>query len=212
MATWDPMAVDGASSSVAASLADARALAAGGRAAVLVEGVSDERALEALARRGGRDLGGEGVAVVPMGGSKSVGHFLRALGPDGLGLELAGLCDAGEESDFRRGLELIGFGVDLSRSDMERLGFFVCVDDLEDELIRSLGASAVEQVVAAQGEIEALRRFRRQPAQRDRPVEAQLRRFLGTRSGRKIRYAELLVEALDPQRVPAPLAGVLASV
>ena len=33
--------------------------------------------------------------------------------------------------------------------------------------------------------------FQRQPAQRERPVEAQLRRFMGTRSLRKIRYGRL---------------------
>jgi hypothetical protein len=92
---------------------------------------------------------------------------------------------------------------------MERSGFFVCVDDLEDELIRSLGTSAVELVVRSEGELESFRRFQRQPAQRGRPVEAQLRRFIGTRSGRKIRYGRLLVDALDLSRVPPPLDGVL---
>jgi hypothetical protein len=37
-----------------------------------------------------------------------------------------------------------------------------------------------------------------------------LRRFIGVRSGRKARYAALLVDALDPGRVPEPLAGLLA--
>jgi hypothetical protein len=35
---------------------------------------------------------------------------------------------------------------------------------------------------------------------------------MGTRSGRKARYARALVEALDLDRTPAPLAGVLAHV
>ena len=74
------------------------------RAAVLVEGESDRLAVEALARRRGRDLGTEGVAVVPMGGSKNINRFLDRYGPIGLDLHLAGLCDAGEESDFRRAL------------------------------------------------------------------------------------------------------------
>ena len=39
------------------------------RGVVLVEGTSDRRAVETLARRRGRDLQAEGVAVVPMGGS-----------------------------------------------------------------------------------------------------------------------------------------------
>jgi hypothetical protein len=39
-----------------------------------------------------------------------------------------------------------------------------------------------------------------------------LRRFVAVRSGRKARYAALLVEALDPDRVPHPLEAVLARV
>ncbi len=84
------------------------------------------------------------------------------------------------------------------------------MEDLEDELVRALGVPAVEQVVAAAGELGALRTLQRQPAQRERPVELQLRRFLGSHSGRKARYARLLVEALDPDAVPAPLDGLLA--
>jgi hypothetical protein len=38
----------------------------------------------------------------------------------------------------------------------------------------------------------------------------QLRRFLGTRAGRKIRYGTLLVDALAPERVPNALRRVLA--
>ena len=59
-------------------------------------------------------------------------------------MRLAGICDAGEEDDFRRGLERAGLGSRLTRTDMERLGFFVCAADLEDELIRALGAESVE--------------------------------------------------------------------
>jgi len=180
------------------------------RAVVLVEGKSDQAALETLAARRGRDLGAEGVSIVPMGGATTITHFLDALGPLGLEVTLAGLCDAGEEGSFRRALDRAGLGSGLTRTEMEGLGFFVCVADLEDELIRCLGADSVEEVVAGQGELGSFRIFQNQPAQRDRPREAQLRRFLGTRSGRKIHYARLLVEALDLGRVPPPLDGVLA--
>ncbi len=95
---------------------------------------------------------------------------------------------------------------------MEALGFYVCVADLEDELIRSLGAAAVEQVVAAQGELGSFRTLQKQPAQQGRTIEAQLRRFMGTRGGRKIQYAPLLVDALDLTQVPRPLDRVLAHV
>src|ERR671911_3193475 len=121
----------------------ARATGVDLRAVVLVEGISDQFALEALAERRGRNLGGEGISVVPMGGAQSLGRFLNLFGPRGLDLELAGLCDAGEEGDFRRGLERAGLGSQLTRSEMERLGFYVCEADLEEELIRALGAHAL---------------------------------------------------------------------
>jgi hypothetical protein len=177
---------------------------------VLVEGISDQRALEALAARRGRNLDAEGISVVPIGGAQSIGRFLNLFGPQGLGVRLAGLCDAGEERDFRRGLERAGLGSDLTRAEMESLGFYVCVADLEDELIRALGAASVEQIIAAQGELHSFRTLQKQPAQEGRPVEEQLRRFMGTRGGRKIRYARLLVNALDLERVPRPLDRVLA--
>ncbi len=167
------------------------------RAVVLVEGISDQRALQALAERRGRDLEAEGVSVVPIGGAGNILRSLDRFGPQGFDVELAGLCDAAEEGEFRRGLERAGLGSDLARADMERLGFYVCVADLEDELIRSLGVAAVEQVLEAQGDLEPFRTFQKQPAWRGRTVEEQLRRFLGTHSGRKIRSAPLLVESLD---------------
>jgi hypothetical protein len=177
---------------------------------VLVEGSSGQAALQALAARGGRDLAAEGIAVVPMGGASNLRHFLELFGPRGSNLRLAGLGDAGEEGDFRRGLEWAGLGSNLRRADMEALGFYVCVADLEDELIRCLGAAGVEQVVEAQGELGSFRTFQQQPAWQGRRSQAQLRRFIGTHSGRKIRYARLLVDALELTSVPRPLDRVLA--
>jgi len=70
----------------------------------------------------------------------------------------------------------------------------------------------VERVIEDQGERGPLRTFSKQPAQRERTREQQLRRFMGTRSGRKIQYARALAEALDPAHVPEPLARLLACV
>jgi hypothetical protein len=179
---------------------------------VLVEGVSDQVALEALAARRGQDLDAEGVSIVPIGGAQAIGNFLHRLGPQGLDLRLAGLCDAGEEGDFRRGLERAGLGTNLTRAEMERLGFYVCDADLEDELIRSLGPLAVERVVKAQGELRSFRTLQKQAAWQGRTTEEQLRRFMGSGGRRKIRYARLLVDALDLAHVPRPLDRVLAQV
>jgi predicted ATP-dependent endonuclease of OLD family len=182
------------------------------RAVVLVEGLSDQAAVEALAARRGRDLESESVTVVPIGGAQAMKRFLDRYGPHGLDVTLAGLYDAGEEDDVRRALARAGLEPGPTRGDLEALGFYACEADLEDELIRALGTDAVERVVEEQGDLYSLRILQQQPAQRGRTVEAQLRRFMGTRSGRKIAYARLLVEALPPDRVPAPLDGVLARV
>src|SRR6266498_5629461 len=182
------------------------------RTVVLVEGISDQLALEALAERRGRNLDDESISIVPIGGAKNIGRLLDLFGPHGFDVRLAGLCDAAEEGDFQRGLERAGLGSNLTRAGMERLGFYVCVADLEDELIRSLGADAVQQVVDARGELESFRTFQKQPAWRGRTSEEQLRRFFGTHSGRKIQAAPQLVDALDLTQVPRPLKGVLAHV
>jgi len=179
---------------------------------VLVEGVSDQLALGALARRRGRDLEAEKVSIVAIGGATNIARYLETLGPHGRNVRLAGLCDAAEERDYRRGLERAGLGSNLSRAEMERLGFFVCVEDLEDELIRALGGAGVERVIDAQGELELFRTFQNQPQWRGRAREDQLRRFFGTYRGRKIRSAALLVDALDLDRVPAPLDRLLSFV
>jgi hypothetical protein len=191
---------------------NALALGANLRAVVLVEGTSDQHALEALAERRGRNLDAEGVSVLPIGGAQAIGRFLNLFGPQGLDVRLAGLCDAAEEGEFRLGLERAGLGADLTRDEMERRGFYVCVSDLEEELIRAVGAARVEEVVEAQGDLQPFRTLQKQPAWRDRPLEEQLRRFMGSGGRRKIRYARLLVDAVDPARVPRPLDLVFAHV
>ncbi|MFG2794105.1 TOPRIM nucleotidyl transferase/hydrolase domain-containing protein [Streptomyces sp. NPDC048419] len=175
------------------------------RAAVLLEGPSDVAAVDALAAQRGRDLADEGVCVLPMGGAMSVGRFVRLLGPTGLGLRLrlTGLCDERERPYYARALD----GENAARQ-----GFYVCAADLEDELIRALGVTRVKELVRAEGDERALQTFLRQPAQQGRTAHQQLRRFLGTKKGRKIHYGRVLVEALDADRVPAPLDGLLAGV
>jgi hypothetical protein len=183
--------------------------AAQARAAILVEGWSDQAALEALARRRGRDLLAEGIVVVPIGGATNVQRFVQALGPHGLGVRLAGLFDIAERGHVRRGLERAGV---VTSAGSEAAAFYACDVDLEDELIRALGTAAVERVIEAEGELVSFRRFQDQPAQRGRDRHAQLHRFLGTRAGRKIRYGALLVDALELDRVPPALDLVLADV
>lgn len=177
------------------------------RATILVEGASDRIALETIASRQGRDLGAEGVAIVPMDGAHAIAGFLSRIAhaPETV---IAGLCDVAEEDVFRRAVERAGLGRYSTRSEMEQRGFYICVQDLEDELIRAAGTATVEDLLDGQGELATFRKFQKQPEWRGRPVDSQLRRFLSN-SHRKGRYARLIVEALDLDRFPRPLAGVL---
>jgi len=169
------------------------------RGVVLVEGTSDRRAVETLARRRGRDLQAEGVAIVSMGGYGSLPHLLEEYRD----VRLAGLYDLGEERHFLRAMGC------NDRNELERVGFYACARDLEDELTRAVGPDGMERVLADQDELRAFRTYQKQPAHRARPLEEQLHGFMWNR---KQKYAVLLVEALDLERVPRPLDLVLAHV
>jgi hypothetical protein len=161
-------------------------------AVVLVEGITDRIALEAVARRLERDLAAEGVEIVPIGGA----HAIRRAFAEYEGRRVVGLCDAPEERWFRR---VLGPAT------------YVCVENLEDELIRALGTARVEEIVAAEGDLETFRNFQNQPAWRGRSPESQLLRWMHN-GDRHHRYPPLLIAALEPQEIPRPLADVLAAV
>jgi hypothetical protein len=163
---------------------------------VLVEGESDRTAVLTLAARLGRDL--TGVDVVAMGGITNLRRHLADVTGD---QRVTVLHDAGETAYVDRTLA-------RHHGDVAR---FVCDADLEDELVRALGIPRVLEVVAAAGDLDAWHILLNQPFHRARPQAAVLRRFFGTTSGRKDKYAALLTAALDPDLVPAPLAGVLRS-
>jgi hypothetical protein len=194
------------------------------RAVVLVEGVSDRAALLVLAERRGMDLPGDGIEIVSMDGITNVGRFLDRYCAPGRDVRVAGLYDDAEERFVRRGLVRVGFGDGgdgaddgdpdkaLPRAELEALGFYACSPDLEDELIRALGPSAVERLVEARGELRSFRRLQRQPAQRSRTLHDQLRRLMGGRSGGKERYAAAMAAAVPLELVPRPLSAVLAHV
>jgi hypothetical protein len=176
---------------------------------VLVEGLSDEIAVEVLADRQGRTLMADGTFVVPTGGATNFTRLLKDFGPQGRDVRLLGLYDAPVEHRIRRSLETAGLAPG-DRPALESLGFYRCVDDLEEEMIRALGPHRVEEIVAAEGELRSLRRLQTMQFHQQRSLEEQLHRFISSRSGRKYRYARALALSLDLAGLPAPLAGLLA--
>jgi hypothetical protein len=177
---------------------------------VLVEGLSDQIALEVLAGRQERALRTEGTFVVPTGGATNFARLLRVFGPSGRDVRLLGLYDSPVEDRIRRSLDRAGIGRSDGPGSPTSVGFYACVTDLEEEMVRALGPLRVEGIVAAEGELSSFRRLQAMPFHRQRPLDDQLVRFIGSRSGRKYRYARALAAALDLTDLPAPLAGLLA--
>ena len=156
---------------------------------IAVEGTSDQAVLEAIARRAGRDLEAERIEIVPIGGAHAIRRFVSGLGSD---VRVRGLCDANEAHLFRRVLDDV----------------FVCSPDLEGELIRAVGVDRVLELI----DRRSFRTLQQQPAQRDRPLEAQVHRWIRSISDRGPRYLPLLVDvAIDAGRLPQPLTDVLGN-
>jgi energy-coupling factor transporter ATP-binding protein EcfA2 len=178
------------------------------RAAILVEGVSDKYAIEALALRTNRNLDAEGISIVSMHGAGGIATFLKLLGQDGLKIKLIGLCDAAEESDWAKSLESNGHGSKLDRAAMASLGFFVCDKDLEDVLITAVGEAATLELISNQGDAAAFKAFAKQPAHSGKTTKEQLHDFIHSR-GRHVTYAPLFVEQLDLSKLPPSLESVI---
>jgi hypothetical protein len=68
----------------------------------------------------------------------------------------------------------------------------------------------LDTILAKEGDLASFRTLQRQAAWRDACFVDQLRRFLGAGARRKLRYASLLVLALDLDRQPRPLHGVVS--
>ena len=179
------------------------------RMLVLVEGDSDASAVRALAGLMGCDLDVHRIQIQSAHGvtrfTQRLVEFLHAHPDAGF----CGMYDVAEERHVRRALTRSAIPIEAHES-LEPFGFFACVADLEDELIRGLGTEATERVLETEGELISFQRFQAMPQHRDTPVHQQLRRFLGTRATRKIRLARRLVEALGLRRLPRPLAQLAA--
>ena len=160
---------------------------------VLVEGGSDVAALRALTSSDGLR---EAFELVAMGGITNVARHVAELSQQRPDAVLLGVCDEPE----RRFMERV-------RPPLREI--FVCERDLEDELIRALGPDVVVGLLEELGELGRFRTFQEQPEWRGQPLHDQLRRFAGTRSGRKSIFAGRLAAELRPGALPEPLERLL---
>jgi len=178
-------------------------------AIVLVEGITDELALTLAARRSGRDLTAEGVTIIGTNGAQGLARVLRQIAAEHPAPTVAGLYDAGEEPVVRAALERAGLGRDLDRSRLERLGFFACDSDLEEELTRAAGDALLSRLIELEGDSQAWRTFRKQRHWQGRPADEQFRRFMRSVSDRNSRYIRCILESIDPTQLPRPLLLLL---
>ena len=188
----------------AATEATSRALARldGAARVILVEGISDQIAVEAVAERAGTNLAGRGIVVVPMGGIHALPSYLRRIASMPAGTELVGVYDVGEAAVVAN-----AFGCRIDH--ITDFGFHACVDDLEDELIAAVGAERVVALIESHGDGRPLRTLQHQEEWRDRRLPSQIRRFIGSGARRKLRYARVLGLEVPPERVPIALRAVL---
>lgn len=175
------------------------------RMVILVEGISDLMALEAVAERRGLDMTSGGTVVVPVGGAHAFELHREQFREQGV--EVRCLVDEAEKEILRSAITGVIDGA--KGPDSESLGVFVCVEDLEDELIRAVGSAQVEAILEREGDLGSFRSLQNQPAWRDGDLTPQLRRFMGSGARRKLRYSRLLALELEPDRVPRPLDRVL---
>ena len=174
---------------------------------VLLEGRSDVAAVRAAAATAGVDL--TGVRLVDMGGITNVRAHISVLARQQPRAErVLGMCDAAETRFVVAALDAAGHWL-RDASDLPAAGFFICVADLEDELLRALGPARALEVLEALGLRDKLDAMAQQPAWRERPLPEQLHRFAGVASGRKELLAAELTGALTAEELPEPLRLLL---
>ena len=167
-------------------------------------------AVEASATKLGADLVAASATIVSMNGVTNLHRHLAELLRGPTPPRVVGLFDLGEAEYVRRTVMRTGLGA--PGGDLAAIGFFACDPDLEGDLIRAVGNERVLELLAEHGELSRFRSFQQQPAQRERSMEAQLRRFMGTHSGRKARFAPILVGVLAASRIPPSLVSLIATV
>jgi hypothetical protein len=108
------------------------------RTLVLVEGDSDAAAVRALADLIGCDLGLHHIQIWSAAGVTNFSRVLADFVCTHPSADFCGMYDVADERHVRRALANAAIPVAAHES-LESFGFFACVADLEDELIRALG-------------------------------------------------------------------------
>ncbi|GAB3712292.1 TOPRIM nucleotidyl transferase/hydrolase domain-containing protein [Mariniluteicoccus flavus] len=181
-------------------------MSANARTVVLLEGASDVAAVRALMETSGIDP--RPIELLSLQGVTNVGRVLKEIRLVRSDVDVVGLCDAAETRFVERALVQDGLPVS-DASDLPTYGFFVCVADLEEELIRALTPERARDTLMGAGLGGRFEALQTQAAWVDRPLAEQLHRFCGVASGRKELAAGILAGALADGEAPEPLAMLL---
>jgi hypothetical protein len=174
---------------------------------ILVEGFSDLLAVRVLAAKLGMDLDAAGVSVISLEGGDIFPHYLALLGPQGLDVELRGLCDEDKAQRWITHLRRAGLPVS-DRQTMIAAGFQVCDPDLEAELVAPLSAAEIEAVFDADGALADFQAFAGQQPYSSMTVAEQQVAFI---KSDKMRWAPLVADALTAGGIPQPIRDLLAN-
>jgi predicted ATP-dependent endonuclease of OLD family len=177
-------------------------------AVIFVEGFSDLLALRTFAETLSVSLDSAGVSVISLEGADSLKHYLALMGPDGLDLEVSGLCDLDREDAWIARLQDAGINV-TDRATFNQAGFEVSNPDLEAELLGSLSEQEVAAVFAADGAEGSFELFAQQPTNAGQATADLQLAFI---KKDKIRWAPLLAASIPATAVPPPIAALLARV
>lgn len=176
------------------------------RTIVLLEGVSDVAAVRALMAT--CEVDASPIELVSLDGATNLPRALKEVRLLRGDVDVLGLVDEAEAHVAVRALTEDHLPVQ-DASDLPVYGFFVCSRDLEDELIRALGAQRARDALVDAGLGGKLEALQNQDAWADQPLAEQVRRFCGVASGRKELAAGILAAALAPEEFPEPLAMLI---
>ena len=175
--------------------------AAAAQTVVLVEGISDQIAVDTMLARSGRDAAEEQIVVVPIGGAQAISEFVSRFATRAE-VDIVGLCDEAEAGFFADAFAAVGGADDYA----------VCAPDLEAELIACFEPAELEAIIEAHGELRSLRTLQKQAAWRGRPFDDQVHRWMRAKAVRSSRYAKILVEAARPEALPKPLVHLMTRI
>lgn len=176
------------------------------RVFVLLESANDVAAVQVFARK--LEIDTSAAEFVNLQGTTNIGRIMKDIRQVRSDADVVGLCDAADTRSAEKALNDDGLPVQ-DATDLPMYGFFVCERDLEDELIRALGADAARTALLNSGLASKFDALRTQPEWADKSIAEQVDKFCHSASGRKELAAAVLADAVPADAIPEPVSMLL---